>query len=377
MSEYQFVSFRAIDGPVSDKNLQYMERQSSRAEITPWSFDNEYHYGDFHGNALEMLRRGYDIYLHFANFGTRKLLVRFPHGLPDMKSAKPYFAKDGLSFVKDKRGDGGTLSISPYLEIEDLEDLWDLGALMDRLVPLRGELLDGDLRPLYLAHLAVISDSEHDPDEATEGPVPAGLDKLTSAQQALADLYGLSDFLIAVAARESPRGTKRSDQRAEQVEWLHSQPGATKDAWLAELMANPSSAVRAEMLAKFRKDRTIPSWPTVEARRTISQIRAIADEIAQQAKQKAAAKAARQRANRLASMAADPTPYLRETEQRVVERSTAAYREVANQLADLREALAGSDHADLAEKQARKLKQKHPTLNLLTRELRRRHFLVK
>jgi hypothetical protein len=39
MSEYQVVAFRAVDGPVSAENLAYMERQSSRAEITPWSFD--------------------------------------------------------------------------------------------------------------------------------------------------------------------------------------------------------------------------------------------------------------------------------------------------------------------------------------------------
>jgi len=37
MSEYQRVAFRAIDGPVSEKNLEYMRQQSSRAKVTPWS----------------------------------------------------------------------------------------------------------------------------------------------------------------------------------------------------------------------------------------------------------------------------------------------------------------------------------------------------
>ena len=80
MSEHQIVIFRAIDRPVSDENLEYMKEQSSRADITPWSFENEYHYGDFRGDALEMLRRGYDLHLHYANFGIRKvadpLLIR-------------------------------------------------------------------------------------------------------------------------------------------------------------------------------------------------------------------------------------------------------------------------------------------------------------
>ena len=76
MSEYQYVGFRAIDAPVSERNLAYMHAQSSRADFTPWSFDNEYHYGDFRGNSIKMLQRGYDLHLHYANFGTRTLLIR-------------------------------------------------------------------------------------------------------------------------------------------------------------------------------------------------------------------------------------------------------------------------------------------------------------
>jgi hypothetical protein len=32
MSEYQRIAFRAVDGPVSDNDLEYMRRQSTRAE---------------------------------------------------------------------------------------------------------------------------------------------------------------------------------------------------------------------------------------------------------------------------------------------------------------------------------------------------------
>jgi|SRR5665213_2643692 len=151
MSEYQSIAFRAIDGPVSEKNLEFMRRQSSRAEITPWAFDNEYHHGDFHGDALEMLRRSYDIHLHYASFGTRDLLIRLPHGLPDAAAAAPYFGEDSLQFLKDKQGTGGILSIAPYDESGDLDALWNTDGLLDRLVPLRAEILDGDLRPLYNA----------------------------------------------------------------------------------------------------------------------------------------------------------------------------------------------------------------------------------
>ena len=172
MSEFQYIGFRAAEKPVSDKDLEYMREQSSRAEITPWSFDNEYHYGDFRGDALKMLRRGYDLHLHYANFGIRKLLIRLPHNLPNTPGARPYFAEGGLEFLKDKQGQGGILSISPYHEAGDQDELWDVHEILDRLVPLRAEILEGDLRPLYLAHLAMMSDDEHDPEETTEGPVP-------------------------------------------------------------------------------------------------------------------------------------------------------------------------------------------------------------
>jgi hypothetical protein len=39
MSEYQYAAFRVIERAVSQKNLAYMRRHSSRAEIMPWSFE--------------------------------------------------------------------------------------------------------------------------------------------------------------------------------------------------------------------------------------------------------------------------------------------------------------------------------------------------
>jgi hypothetical protein len=378
MSEYQYIAFRAIDGPVSEKNLEFMRRQSSRAEITPWTFDNEYHFGDFHGNAVEMLRRGYDLHFHYANFGIRHLMIRLPHGLPDPEAAKPYFGEDALVFIKDKKGQGGILSIDPYHEPGDLDELWeDFDDLLDRVVPARGEILDGDLRPLYLAHLAVACDSYHDPEETTEAPVPAGLDKLTKAQQALAEVYGLSKSLIAAAAGQSPPLARPSDSRNLHLVWLERQPETTKNAWLAQWIADPHSNARRQILAEFQKAQRVPSWPTVRLNRTIAELQVAAESIQHKADHKAAEKAAREQAKKLADMAADPTPTLLETERLVLERSIDAYRQVATLLADLREALASSDRSGLAEQQARKLKSEHPRFFRLISELRRRGFLPK
>jgi len=377
MSEYQYIAFRAIDSGVSEKNLQYMRRQSTRAEITPWSFENEYHFGDFHGNAVEMLRRGYDIHLHYANFGIRTLLIRLPCGLPDAKAVKPYLDGESLRFRQDKRSRGGVLEISPSYEPGDLDELWDLGELLDRLVPLRSEILDGDLRPLYLAHLAICSDMEHDPQQTVEAPVPAGLQEPTHAQLALAELYGISESLIAAAAQESVPLPTVTNRRTRYAEWLAGQPEKTKDAWLAELLGDPRSSIRSKILAEFARASQTERWPTVWAGRTIAQLEAIAEEIHLKEQKRAADKAARQRARLLKKMAADPAPYLRKTEKLVAERSTDSYRQAAEMLADLREALAGTKQSGLAEKQALKLKTKNSRLHRLTGALREQGFVPK
>src|SRR5688572_20589734 len=143
MSEFQYIAFRAIDAPVSKKNLAYMRRQSTRAEITPRSFINEYHYGDFRGNAIEMLRRGYDIHLHYANFGVRSLFIRLPQGLPNSKVAKSYLDGESIRFEKDQKGNAGVLAVEPYYEPDALEELWDIDRWLDRLIPLRAEIVNG------------------------------------------------------------------------------------------------------------------------------------------------------------------------------------------------------------------------------------------
>jgi hypothetical protein len=233
------------------------------------------------------------------------------------------------------------------------------------------------LRPLYIAHLAVLCDCERDPEEAREPPVPAGLGAISDAQSALAELYGLTEDLIAAAARNSPPMPTRINLNADRLEWLRAQQETRKNAWLAALLAEPGSAVRAEVLTKYRTDRGVPPWPTAQPTRTVADLQATATEMANESRKKAAEKAARERAKRLTDMAAEPDATLHETQRLVAERTTEAYSRIADLLADLREALSGSGRSDLAEKQAQKLKAANPTLRRLTSELRRRGFVPK
>lgn len=98
MSEYQFLAFRAVDRPLTERELAYARKQSTRAEITRWHFENEYNFGDFHGDADGLLRHGFDVHLHYANFGVRKIAMRLPAGLPFSKTTwSNYIGITGLS----------------------------------------------------------------------------------------------------------------------------------------------------------------------------------------------------------------------------------------------------------------------------------------
>lgn len=374
MSEYQYVEFRAIDGPVSDENLEYMQKQSSRAEITAWSFSNEYNYSDFRGNVLEMLRRGYDMHLQYANFGIRKVMVRLPSGFPDEQAAAPYLDNECLKLHRDKSGRGCILEINPSYEPGDLEDLWDVDDWLPRMLGIRAELIEGDLRPLYLARLGADYNAYQDPTETNEAPLPAGMEKLSPAQHALAEFYGLDRATLAAAAQGAPSLPANSGLKVSPQKWLQGQSPARKDAWLVALLTDDHAAVRPELVQAYRDDQPAAAWPVVDTGRTLDQIGAAAKEILQDLKAKAAAKREQERQKRLAKMAKDPDAVLKQVDELVKTFSNSGYKEASELLAELREARP-ADGAKLAEAKAQMLRKKYPTKYGLTNALREQGLL--
>ncbi len=273
MSEYQYIDFIAIDGPVSEKNLEYMRRQSTRAEITKWRFTNEYNFGDFHGNATEMLRRGYDAHLHFANYGIRRIMIRLPHGLPcDKRTFGKFAVEDSLDWEQDKRGKGGVLEIVPEGDADQFDGyLPDLAEYLERLAPLREMLMSGDLRPLFLAWLACCYD-----EDARVPPIPAGLDDLSDALEAFAEFYELPEELIAAAAAHSPPVPASVDPDKLINTWLGKQKKADLQKIVREFLSGEPAAVRSRIMAGIRNARESAVWPTVESEFTFGELRAAA-----------------------------------------------------------------------------------------------------
>ncbi len=97
MSEYQYYEFLAVDRPLTKNEQAQVRALSTRAEITATRFVNEYHFGDFHGDTTKMVEQFYDAHLYFANWGSRRLLLRLPSALLAKKEAEPYALEESLT----------------------------------------------------------------------------------------------------------------------------------------------------------------------------------------------------------------------------------------------------------------------------------------
>jgi hypothetical protein len=187
MSEYQYYEFRAIDKPLTQRQMGELGKLSTRAEITATSFTNEYQRGDFRGDPHSMMEKYFDAFLYYANWGTHWFMLRLPAELVDVKAMKPYCGEDSFSL----RTKGGHVILEFCSEDEsgDWEEEGDSSRLAS-LIPLRTDLLGGDFRSLYLGWLAALQAGEIGNDDP-EPCVPPGMKRLS------ASLRSMAEFLAA------------------------------------------------------------------------------------------------------------------------------------------------------------------------------------
>lgn len=126
---------------------------STRAIITPGGFTNHYEWGDLKADPADWMRRYFDAFVYSANWCSCHLSLRLPKAAFD-KAELPSFITQTtfsvecndthwiLDWTLDENEDYGRFAGD------------DGSGWMRRLIPLRDELLRGDLRPLYLGWLA-------------------------------------------------------------------------------------------------------------------------------------------------------------------------------------------------------------------------------
>ncbi len=367
MSEYQYVHFIAVDKPLTDKELAFMERQSSRAEITRRSFINEYHFGDFRGNAAEMLRHGYDVHLHFSNFGIRKVMLRLPHGLPcDKRLFKKYLPEQGVEWLQDKKGPAGILTIEPEGDAGSYDYLDNVAEITEALVAIRHGLMQSDLRPLYVAWLAC----GHD-ENTEEPPVPAGLDDRSPALNELGRFYELSSFLLDAAAEGAPKVVEQIDTTEPVKIWLASKSSDEIKSTVEALLKEDSDGLKMKLLAEIRDFAPASVWPVSPPSRTYGELLCREVELEEFWSTNEAIQEQKRRTKYLKSIADNP----KKTEEKIFKLVVAGGRDGLDEAASLLSDFANAVSFTAAKGLAEKLLESHGSVRGIKTTLKRHGFL--
>lgn len=289
MSEYQCYEFVALDRPLTSKQMAELRAISTRAEITPTRFWNEYEWGDLKADPAKLVERYFDAHMYFANWGTHRLMLRIPAKRIDAKTLRASFVGDGAR--AKVAGEHVILDLCSEDEEPEYDD--ESPGSIGALVPLRTELMRGDLRPAYLAWLLAVQTGDV-PDNAVEPPVPPGLASLTAAQAAMLEFLRIDVDLLAAAADASPADVDDADAHRA---WAAALTPRAKDAWLTRAVDDPDLALGLEMRRAFRKEAKTPP----RAARRVAELRDVAEQMREKRAQ--AERLAREKAKRAAETA--------------------------------------------------------------------------
>ena len=248
MSEYQYYEFQKVDERLSPEEMRELRSYSTRARITPSSFTNEYNFGNFKGDPDFMMEKYFDGFLYFANWGTREVQLAVPAGLLPAETAHRY----DCGYAASSRKKSGKLIVKFASDQEPDEEWIEEEGQLASLLQIRNELIQGDLRSLYLGWLVGVQAGELEESEK-EPPVPPNLDKLSGPQQNLADFLRVDAGLLAVAARNSPRVKTDSTSSKELSTWIATLPARKKDEILVQLVKGNAAKAGQEIQSRFRR----------------------------------------------------------------------------------------------------------------------------
>ena len=152
MSTYQYYEFRAIDSPLTRNQREEVASLSSRAEVSSHQAIFSYLYGDFRGNEEELMETHFDVMLCVANWGTRRVMFHLPSSLIDINQLDSFSVSEEIAVWLSKDKKYTILDLN--FDNEDMHGDWIEGeGLLNELIDLREELIQGDFRLLYLAWL--------------------------------------------------------------------------------------------------------------------------------------------------------------------------------------------------------------------------------
>jgi len=333
MSEYQYYEFQSIDRPLTREEQAEISQLSSRVELSSTRAVFTYQYGDFHGDPEKVLAKYFDAMLYLANWGTKQLMFRFPKPLIDLKQVQPYCVEDVISF--------STAGKYAILNIEFREEeggFWvDGEGVLDSLVELRGDILRGDYRTLYLAWLKATESEAIETEE--EPPVPPGLQTLSPALRDFVRLFEIDDHLINVAAQASGQWEAAPDEARALREAIAKLAREECDAYLLRLVQGEPH-LDVEVRARLRE--FIGSSPRPESgpRRKAKQLLKAAEQERRAEEKRQAEEAEAKRIAELEALFQRQQQTWQVVEELIRKSNSSAYQEAAELLAKLKQAAA-------------------------------------
>jgi hypothetical protein len=372
ISEYQYYEFVAVDRALGDAQMKQLRALSTRAQITPTSFVNTYHWGSFGGDPRTMVERYFDAFLYDSNWGTRQLMFRLPARLLDEETAGQFCFTDtartwrhGSHTIIDI-----TLDEDGGWDFEEDSETW-----LSSIIPARAELAGGDHRLLYLAWLLAAQQGDLDDDEI-EPPVPPGLGDLSGALHRASQFLRLDQDILEAAAQASPRPAELTPDTDGLATWIAALPGKQKDAMLLRLARGEDPHIGTDLVRRFRADTSPePVTDNVEGR-TVGELLYAAGTLQLERERRTAQRAQeerRRREQRAAEAAGNRRAALLEEGDRVWARlqrmidtkKPAEYDAAVSILTDLQAAAHDSGDADPFEQRLRQLRDtngKKPSL---------------
>jgi hypothetical protein len=370
MSEYQYYEFQALDRPLTREQMQEVRALSTRAVITPTSFVNVYHWGDFRGRPLAMMEAYYDAHLYLANWGTRELMLRFPRSVLDPAVAERYCLGDpSTAVVCDD-------VVILHFRSDEEESEWQGSGRgwLSRIVPVRADVAAGDHRALYLgwlfwAQLAWGNEELLEEDGDTpEPPVPPGLKTPTPGLKAFARFLRIDpDLIRAAAGRSAPLAAEPGSE--ELGAWIAALPEAEKTTLLLRALGGEAGLVHADLLRRFRLSRR-GETAAEHGPRTLRELLAAADRRVEARRRAEAERAAREqarrqreeaelRARRLDALATREGEAWSQVEALVATRQPKRYDEAAALLRDLRDLALRDGRGDEVRERFQALRDRH------------------
>ncbi|MBN2147203.1 MAG: hypothetical protein JW726_07430 [Anaerolineales bacterium] len=299
MSEYQYYEWQTVDRILTAEEQAAVNRLSSHIDVSSSQAVVTYDWSDFKHDPKEVLLKYFDAHFYLANWGSLRLMFRFPKGLLDEADIEPYCVDEYISF--ETIGDYQVLDLD--FNPEDGGGWMEADAGLSHFIRLRADILDGDYRLLYLAWLKAMTfygvpdDDEYDEDDPDspaydhEPPVPPGLKKLSPALQSFVHVFEIDPFLVQAAAEASPDPKKAlAIDYASLVGRLSRSECDDFLTRLAEGEAGVALTLRKRLAAFLPQ----PEQPQAGQPRTIQQILQRAEQL-NKAEQKRQAEAARQR----------------------------------------------------------------------------------